>query len=50
MQKCLATISSEDVDFRAAVNQQLYKVHRGLAQSGIRAGRNDAGAEQLPRA
>jgi outer membrane protein assembly factor BamB/tetratricopeptide (TPR) repeat protein len=39
MQKCLAGISSEDVDFRAAVNQQLYKVYRALAQSGIRAGR-----------
>ncbi len=36
MKKCLDSISSEDVDFRAAVNQQLYKVHKGLAQSEIR--------------
>src|SRR6185437_3472064 len=32
MTKCLAGISSEDVDFRAAVNQQLYKVYKSLAQ------------------
>jgi len=38
MKKCLDSVSSEDVDFRAAVNQQLYKVHKGLAQSGVRAG------------
>ncbi|MFO7899237.1 MAG: PQQ-binding-like beta-propeller repeat protein, partial [Planctomycetota bacterium] len=33
---CLRTMSSEDQDFRAAVNQQLYRVHKRLARSGIR--------------
>ena len=41
MTKCLATMSSEDVDFRASVNQQLYKVYKSLAQGDIRAHRND---------
>ena len=40
MKQCLAGISSEDVDFRAAVNQQLYMVYRALAQSGIRESRS----------
>jgi len=40
MQRCLATISSEDTDFRSIVNQQLYKVHRRLARSEVRAGRS----------
>ncbi len=35
---CLSTISSEDVDFRAAINQQLYRVHQRLARRAIRAG------------
>ena len=38
MKQCLATMSSEDLDFRALVNQQLYQVHKRLARSGIRAG------------
>lgn len=41
LQKCLATISSEDLDFRAAINQQLYRVFQGLAQRAIRAGHAD---------
>jgi outer membrane protein assembly factor BamB len=40
MKGCLKSISSEDVDFRSIVNQQLYKVHRRLARSGVRAGRS----------
>ncbi|MCG3179232.1 MAG: Outer membrane protein assembly factor BamB [Phycisphaerae bacterium] len=39
LNKCLATISSEDLDFRAAINQQLYRVHELLARRAIRAGR-----------
>jgi len=39
LKQCLTTISSEDVDFRATINQQLYRVHKRLARSGIRAGR-----------
>ena len=39
---------SENVDFRAAVHQQLYKVRRAFGQSAIRAGRNRAGIEQVP--
>ncbi len=45
MSKCLTTISSEDVDFRAAVNQQLYKVYKSLAQGDIRAHRIE---QELP--
>ena len=41
MKQCLAAVSSEDVDLRAAVNQQLFKVHKRLARSGIRAARTD---------
>ncbi|MFO7900691.1 MAG: PQQ-binding-like beta-propeller repeat protein, partial [Planctomycetota bacterium] len=37
LKKCLATISSEDLDFRAIINQQLYRVHRQIARSAIRA-------------
>jgi outer membrane protein assembly factor BamB len=37
--KCLDTISSEDLDFRAAINQQLYRVHKQLARRAIRSGR-----------
>jgi outer membrane protein assembly factor BamB len=36
LNNCLRTMSSEDLDFRAAVNQQLYSVHRRLARAGIR--------------
>ena len=41
LQRCLDTISSEDLDFRAAINQQLYGVHLRLARQAIRSGRND---------
>jgi outer membrane protein assembly factor BamB len=38
MQQCLKSISSEDVDFRSIVNQQLYRAHRRLARSAVRSG------------
>lgn len=38
LNRCLGTISSEDLDFRAMINQQLYRVHGRLARSAIRAG------------
>jgi len=41
LKKCLATISSEDLDFRAAINQQLYRVHQRLARSAIRTANRD---------
>lgn len=41
LETCLTSISSEDLNFRAAINQQLYGVHQGLARRAIRAGRND---------
>ncbi|MCG3178576.1 MAG: Outer membrane protein assembly factor BamB [Phycisphaerae bacterium] len=41
LHKCLDTISSEDTDFRAAINQQLFRVHERLARRAIRAGRPD---------
>lgn len=34
--KCLDAISSEDLDFRATINQQLYRVHQQLARRAIR--------------
>jgi len=37
LKKCLATISSEDLDFRAVINQQLFRVHQRLGRSAIRA-------------
>jgi outer membrane protein assembly factor BamB/tetratricopeptide (TPR) repeat protein len=43
MAQCLARISSEDVDFRASVNQLLYQVHKELVRSAIR--RGDKAAE-----
>ncbi|KKM93019.1 hypothetical protein LCGC14_1212640 [marine sediment metagenome] len=43
LNKCLTTMSSEDLDFRAAVNQQLYRVHQHLARKAIRSG--DAAGE-----
>ena len=36
LKKCLTTISSEDLDFRAAINQQLFRVHQRLARTAIR--------------
>ncbi len=41
LERCLDTISSEDLDFRAAINQQLYRVHLRLARQAIRSRRND---------
>lgn len=41
LQKCLKTISSEDQDLRAAINQQLYRVHQELTRRAIRGGRSD---------
>ena len=38
LKRCLRTLSSEDLDFRATVNQQLYRVYRRLARAGIRSG------------
>jgi len=38
MNRCLAALPSEGVDFRAAVNQQLYQVHKLLARSGVQSG------------
>ncbi|MFO7900917.1 MAG: PQQ-binding-like beta-propeller repeat protein, partial [Planctomycetota bacterium] len=43
---CLATISSEDLDFRATINQILYQVHKRLARSAIRAKDPEAELEQ----
>ena len=48
MQQCLAAISSEDLDFRAMVNQQLYRVHKRLARGGVRSGRPDERDGALP--
>jgi outer membrane protein assembly factor BamB/tetratricopeptide (TPR) repeat protein len=39
---CLRSISSEDLDFRALINQQLYKVHRSLCRGAIRSASKDA--------
>ncbi|MDD4889686.1 MAG: PQQ-like beta-propeller repeat protein, partial [Phycisphaerae bacterium] len=39
LKKCLTTIGSEDLDFRAAINQQLYRVHQRLARTAIRNGK-----------
>ena len=36
LEHCLAEMPSEDVDFRATVNQLLYKVHKRLARGGAR--------------
>ena len=41
LRQALAATSSEDIEFRAAVNQQLFRVHRRLARRAIRAGRPD---------
>ncbi len=45
LKQCLRTISSEDLDFRALINQQLYKVHKRLCRSTIRAGNLDVELE-----
>ncbi len=41
LNKCLKSISSEDIDFRAAITQLLFRVYRRLAQSSIRVGNID---------
>ncbi|MGQ9662797.1 MAG: outer membrane protein assembly factor BamB family protein [Kiritimatiellia bacterium] len=38
MEQCLSSLSSEDVDLRALVNQQLHEVYRRLASRAIRRG------------
>ena len=38
LKKCLLSVSSENRDFRAFVKQLLYRVHKRLARSAIRAG------------
>jgi outer membrane protein assembly factor BamB/tetratricopeptide (TPR) repeat protein len=43
MKRCLAATAPDDLDFRALVNQQLFKAYARLAQGSIRAG--DTGAE-----
>ncbi len=40
MKKCLDEIPPSDLDFRATVNQLLYKVHKRLARSGARSRRS----------
>jgi len=35
---CLTVVSSEDLDFRATVNQLLFRIYRRLARAAIRAG------------
>jgi len=40
-QTCLRRVSSEDLDFRALIRQQLFRVHKRLARSAIRAVRSD---------
>jgi outer membrane protein assembly factor BamB len=39
LRECLRTASSEDLDFRESVKQQLYRVNKELARIGIRAAR-----------
>lgn len=47
LRTCLDTISSEDLDYRAAINQQLFQVHRRLARAAIRAGRKEQEIENV---
>jgi len=42
MTQCLNKISSEDADFRAVVNQLLYKAYKRLARSAVRSAQRDA--------
>lgn len=42
LQECLRVVPAEDLDFRAALNQQLYPVYKELARAGVRAGRPEA--------
>ncbi|MFW6108149.1 MAG: PQQ-binding-like beta-propeller repeat protein, partial [bacterium] len=41
LKSCLRRASSEDLDFRALVKQQLFRAHKRLARSAIRARRRD---------
>jgi outer membrane protein assembly factor BamB/tetratricopeptide (TPR) repeat protein len=41
LKRCLTIVSSEDLDFRALIKQQLFRVHKRLARSAIRATRKD---------
>ena len=41
MEQCLDRMSSEDLDFRATVNQLLYQVHKRLARGGARSRRSE---------
>ncbi len=41
LKRCLKTINTEDLDFRAMINQQLFRVHKRLARGCIRAGQTD---------
>lgn len=43
--QCLKAISSEDLDFRATVNQQLFGVHKRLTRAAIRTGNLDKDLE-----
>ncbi len=38
---CLAAVSSEDLDFRATINQLLFRIYRRLARAAVRAGNAD---------
>jgi outer membrane protein assembly factor BamB len=44
---CLDTVSSEDVDFRALIKQQLFRAHTRLARSAIRSVRPDRELEHV---
>src|SRR5579862_3296038 len=35
LNKCLATVSTEDLDFRALINQQLFQTHQRMARRAI---------------
>ncbi len=41
LKRCLVRASSEDLDFRALVKQQLFRVHKRLARSAVRAGQRE---------
>ena len=41
LKECLRRVSSEDLDFRALIRQQLFRVRKRLARSAIRAGQRD---------
>jgi outer membrane protein assembly factor BamB/tetratricopeptide (TPR) repeat protein len=47
LKTCLGTVSSEDLDFRALIKQQLFRVHKRLARSAIRAAKLDDELENV---